>query len=387
MVYYLQEMLRISGILAQSILVVLMIMSIYAFFKVNTYYRTGLYLKCLNVMLLVITVYGLILFFSGFALYPDEFNMNTTLKFGYIQRYYISVFPIYAFYLYSLKGDISEKNMKYIFMAFLLFSIIMYYQNFMHVSTEIEKEEITNNMGYTFVPLIPMLALFKMNDIWKYITLIIIFVFITMAMKRGAVLVGAVAALLYMMHNLKTNSTKQVFYIMLLSFVAICFIYLYVTNLYETSSYFRTRIENTLEGDSSNRGWLYSHYFDYFIHLTSSTEFLFGCGANATYLRLGRFAHNDWLEFAINQGVLGVLLYLTYWITFVWEWKNCSQNAKVYKQVLGDLIVIYFLKSCFSMSFDGMATATTLCIGFCLANNVKCMSKMLLQTKKKEVRI
>ena len=178
MVYYLQEILMITGLIAQSILVILMIMSIYAFFQVNIYYRTGTYLKWLNVMLLVVTIYGLILFLSGYALYPGEFNINTSQQYGYLQNIYSSVLPIYSFYLFSLKGDLSEKNMKNVFVAFLLFSIFLYYQNFFVVSKEIEKEEITNNIGYSFVPLIPMLALFKMKEAWKYIFLLIIFAFV-----------------------------------------------------------------------------------------------------------------------------------------------------------------------------------------------------------------
>jgi len=379
MMYYLQELLMITGIIAQSILVLLMLMSFYAFFQVNIHYRIGPYFKWLNGLLLVITLYGLILFFSGFALYPDEFNLNTSLEFGYLQRIYTSVLPIYAFYFFTLQGDFNEKNMKFLFMAFLLFSIIMYNQNFFLVSGEIEKEEITNNMGYVFVPLIPMLGLFKMKDLWKYIFLIIIYAYIMMAMKRGAILVGTIALFLYMKRHLRARTTEQIIYILFLSVAAICLIYLFVMNLYETSDYFKIRVNSTLEGDTSTRSWMYPFYFDYFIHRTSGWEFLFGCGANATYLRLGNNAHNDWLEFAINQGVFGVILYLFYWVFYVREWNSYCGPIE-FKQTLGDFIIIYFLVSLFSMSIDGMPTVTALCVGYCLAQNEKAKRKIILKT-------
>lgn len=370
MMYYLQGMLMIKGAMAQSILVLLMLMSFYAFFQVNMYYRTGAYLKWLNVMLLIVTIYGLILFFSGFALYPSEYNLNTSQQFGYLQKHYMSVLPIYAFYLFSLRGDLSERNLKYVFGLFLFFSILLYYQNFFLVTSIKGKDEITNNMGYRFVPLIPMLALIKMKDIWKYLLLMIIFAYIMMSMKRGAILVGTVAFLLYLKHNLKVYSAKQFFYIMLLSAVAICFIYFFVMNLYETSDYFRSRLSNTMEGNTSKRGWIYSHYYDFFIHRTTSMEFLFGCGANATYLRLGQFAHNDWLELAINQGVIfGMIPYIIYWGCFICEWKY-FKGARNYRQTLADIIIIYFLVTLFSMSFNNMPPAATLCIGYCMAYNV-----------------
>ena len=291
-------------------------------------------------MLLVVTIYGLILFLSGYALYPGEFNINTSQQYGYLQNIYSSVLPIYSFYLFSLKGDLSEKNMKNVFVAFLLFSIFLYYQNFFVVSKEIEKEEITNNIGYSFVPLIPMLALFKMKEAWKYIFLLIIFAFVIMSMKRGAILVGTVALLLYLKHFLKAYSTKHVIYLMLLSASAICFIFFFVMNIYETSDYFRSRLDSTMEGNTSNRIWIYTHYYDFFIHWTSNLEFFFGCGANAAYLRLGQYSHNDWLEFAINQGVFGVMLYLVYWILFCREWIKFRGKTNC-KHTLGILIVIY----------------------------------------------
>ena len=377
MIYYLQEMLKITGVIAQSILVVLMILSFYAFFQVNLYYRIGPFLKWVNIMLLVVTIYGLILFFSGVALYPEEYNLMTSSHFGYLQNIFTSILPLYAFYYFTLEGDLSENNLIFVFFVFLIFSILIYYQNYFLVSEEIEKEEITNNMGYRFVPLIPMLSLIKMKDVWKYILLIIVFAFIMTAMKRGAILVGAVALILYIKHHLNARSTKYVLYIMLLSAGAICLIYLVIMNLYETSDYFKARIYSTLQGDTSNRGWMYIQYLDYFIYQTSSSEFFFGCGANATLLRFGNFAHNDWLEFAINQGLLGIMLCLFYWITFVWEWLHYKGNI-TYKQALGVLIVVFFLKSLFSMSFNGMSIAATLCIGYCLAQNEKAKRSQLI---------
>lgn len=367
--YYLQDLLMIKGIIAQLLLVILMVMSFYAFFQLNLYYNIRPYLKWLNVVLLVITIYGLFLFFSGIALYPDEFNLKTGLQFAYLQRYYISILPIYAFYFFSLKGQLSDKNMLYVFLVLLIFTILMYYQNYYSVSNMIERDEITNNMGYRFVPLIPMLTLVKMKDLWRYIILMVIFAYIMAAMKRGAILVGAIALLLYLKHHLKVRSAKQFFYIMILSIVLLSFIYLYVMNLYETSEYFKSRYNNTLDGDMSMRSWIYSHYYDYFIHLTTGVQFLFGCGADATYLKLGEYAHNDWLEFAINQGIFGVIMYFIYWIVFVKEWYDYQGQLEL-KQTLGDIIIIYFIVSWFSMSFDGMPIAATLCIGYCLATNV-----------------
>ena len=109
-------------------------------------------------------------------------------------------------------------------------------------------------------------------------------------------------------------------------------------------------------------------------------------GADSAYLKLGEFAHNDWLEFAINQGVFGVTMYVIYWIVFMREWRN-FQGRLEFKQTFGDMILIYFLVSLFSMSFDGMPVAATLCIGFCLAQNEKAKRAQLINELRNRVLI
>ena len=358
----------IKGFIAQTILAVMIGASVIAFFHVNFCYRIGPFIKWLNFILAVVSIYGLVLFFSGLALYPDEFNIMTSLQFGYLQGIYCSVLPIYAFYLFTLKGYLSEENLLHVFLFIIVTTVLLFYQNYFIRSEVTEREEITNNMGYRFVPLILMLTLVRMKDVLKYIFLIVIFTFVVMSMKRGAILTGTVALLLFIKHNLTAKSSKQKLYILLLIVVALGVICLIVMNFYEASDYFKVRLEKTLEGDSSGRDSMYRTYFDFFVYHTSAFEFLFGCGANATYFRLGQYAHNDWLEFAIDLGVLGVALYSFYWVSFIREWKEFRpETNNRFKQVLGDLIIIYFLKSFFSMSFDGMFITATLCIGYCLA--------------------
>lgn len=363
----------IKGFIAQTILCIEIVLSVVAFFYVNIFYRMGPFLKWLNLLLAIVTIYGLVLFFRGLALYPDEFNMMTSLQFGYLQRIYCSVLPIYAFYLFALKGDLTEENLLQVFLFLFIATVLLFYQSYVKRSSMLEREEITNNIGYRFVPLIPMLALVRLKDVMKYVLMVALFAFIVMSLKRGAILTGAVALLLLMKHQLKTRATKE--YKLLLMVAALYAIFMFVTDFYESSDYFKIRISNTLQGNSSGRDSMYLTYFDFFVHRTSALEFLFGCGANATYLRLGQYAHNDWLEFAINQGVLGVVMYTGFWICLVREWHGIRwERVNGYRQVLGDLIIIYFLKSLFSMTFDSLFITASLCIGYCLAQKQRDLS-------------
>lgn len=369
MVYYLQGMLPITGIIAQVILVVLLLISFYAFIQVNINYKTSSYIKWLNLMVLVLTIYGLIPILGGWSVEGSYIQMPW-YNFIFLQRYYVSVLPIYAFYYFTLKRRLNLNNLKYLFIAIFLFSILYYYRLHFTLVSELELEEITNNASYVFLPLIPLLQLIKMKYLWKNLFLIIILAYIIMSMKRGAILTGGILTVLFLIYNYKTVSKKQLMYVVILSFTLLFFLYYFTILFYESSAYFQGRIRQTLTGDSSGRDYMYASYYDFFLHKTNGLEFIIGNGSNATWVLLGNYAHNDWLEFAINQGVIGVIMYIVYWALFVREWRY-YQGPKECRHALGAIIVAYFLMTLFSMSFDGMVTATSLCIGYCLAMNEK----------------
>lgn len=381
--YHLQTMLMITGVIGQSIFIVLMIMSLYAFFQVNTNYRTGPYLNWLNIMLLILTIYGLIPIIGKWTMTGDNKVGASWMTYLYLQNIYMSILPIYTFYYYTLTKRVTTYNLFYIYIAFLLFSIFMFYQTFISVSGNIEAGEITNNSGFFFVPLIPMLQLLKIKDIWKYVLLMVIFSYMLMAMKRGAILPGAVMSFMFMIRHFKNVSQKRALYILCLSIIILFAIYFFTIKLYADSNYFQSRLEQTLSGDSSGRDIMYLNYFRYYLERTTGLEFLIGNGVNATYVLFGNWAHNDWLEFAIDTGALGVVMYLVYWIAFIGEWKNYKSDRDC-RNALGDLIIAYLLISLYSMSIDGMPTAATLCIGYCLAMNerAKTENKAMKITKK-----
>lgn len=368
LLYKLQEMFMLRGIVAQLILGVLIIMSFYAFYEVNLNYKTGPYIKCLNVLLSVLTIYGIVYVIGSNTYHMGSFADDKLSSYTYLQGLYISVLPIYAFYYFTLRRLITTQNLIIFFFIILFYNILMYYQWYWSVNSQTSIDGMVNNTGFLFVPLIPMLQMVKMRDLWKYSLLIMIYAFIIMSMKRGAILTGTVMLFLFMTRQIRVTSSKRLFSIIGLSVVAISFISWQLIDLYLSNSYFQNRFVLTLEGYSSNRDNLYTFFFDYFVNKTSWMEFLFGLGANGTIKLYGQYAHNDWLEFAINQGIFGLILYMIYWLAFAFEWKNYKGN-KENKRVLGDIIIAYLLIALFSMSFENMPLGATLCIGYCLAMN------------------
>ena len=381
MMYYLQQMLMISGIIAQTVFFASIMISFYAFYQVNRYYRTGPFIKWLNIMLVILSIYGIIPIIGGWSLTGSLLDW---VDFVYLQKVYGSLLPIYVFYYYSLTRRITSDNLKYIYIAFLIFSILAFYQRQEFMSDLMGTEEVINNTGFYFIPLIPMLLLLKIKDFWKYLFILVDFAFILMSVKRGAILGGSIMILLFIIHSNKVTSWKRLSYLLCLSLAILIAAYFFTVNFYAESDILQRRVRQTLNGDSSGRDWIYSNYFHHFIEKTSALEFLIGNGANATWVLFGDFAHNDWLEFAINQGALGIIMNIIFWAVLIWEWKHFKGLQKC-RQVFGALIVAYFLMSLHSMSIDMFPAAATLCIGYCLAMNEKAKTADLVKVVRNRI--
>ena len=136
-------------------------------------------------------------------------------------------------------------------------------------------------------------------------------------------------------------------------------------HMLSSNQFFQYRLRVTLEGNSSGRDLIYSTFFNYLIYDTSVSEFLFGAGANATLEVFVNYAHNDWLELAVNQGVLGVLLYAYYWYAAYKAWKVMDRTDGT-RFAFGLVLFIFFMRTIFSMSYGSMNIYVTCVVGYCL---------------------
>ena len=86
--------------------------------------------------------------------------------------------------------------------------------------------------------------------------------------------------------------------------------------------------------------------------------------------RTDNYAHNDWLEIAVNQGVLGIMIYILYWILFAKESLSKCYDPQI-KMALQLLFIIYFMKTIISMSYYDMTIPATFALGYYLAQEKK----------------
>lgn len=374
-IYFLQGSLYpVGGLLSQSILMLQLSVSIYYAFYANGYYKLPIYYKALNKLILMFSIYGIFMFvFHGSKIYSPSGQSIPTKN--YLQTIYSSLLSLYPCYVFAKKGLLTPKRLQVWSFVFFAVATASFFREERErlarlLSEGIDASETTNNSGYIFVSLIPLLVLFKNKPLIQYAGIAYCMYFILIGMKRGAILVGALCLILFLYQSFKNASGKKKMWtfvlILLLLFIGNKAVSFFVQN----SSYMQGRIEQTMEGNTSGRDETYTHLLNHFSNDSNPLTIMFGNGAEGAFHSVGYIAHNDWLEILLGQGLVGIFIYLLYWHSFFRSWRE-EQDGNI-KVIIGLLLLICLTKTFFSMSYQTMSIYTNSLLALCLSKKYNC---------------
>lgn len=372
--YFTQGVLGIRGIISQVVLAIMLVWSFYYYIKVMLINGKNPVLKALSYIVIIFMIYGLAnLWFS--PQYADK-------AVDYVKKAGFSIFPIFGFYYFFRKIQVDEIWMIIIVIALMLFAIGEYIDGVRNMEKMIEEgvvrrstDEMVIGSTYRFVPIIPLLFFITKREWFKYAALIVIFIFAVMGVKRGPILICGFSLVVMLWDNYKQFSLKKIrFAHIIVLATAVVVGYYVISRLIESNYYFMYRLEQTLEGDSSGRDIIYSNYFSFFLSERNPFKLIFGHGADSTLDILGGYAHNDWLEIALNQGILGFFFYFYYYLALVKQWRKSKPNHELFV-CLGLFIIISFVTSMFSMSINNQRISAHVCLAYCLARVDQITSK------------
>ena len=369
--YYFQGVLYpTGGAISTGLLGINLLVSIYCAIKIWQMPNYPPYIKGLNLLVLMFSIYGFYLILMNPSTLYYRMSGKSMASYSYIKSIYLSILPIYAFYYFSLKGYLTAERLRWWAVVFCISCVVSYYiymQQAMEALLErgSSREEITNNAGYLFLSLIPIWVVYRRKPLLQYAGLAFCMAFILMGMKRGAILIGGVVVLYLIWQIIKNARGKQRIIVILLTAVLAVAGFYFVIDMMTSSDYFIQRLEATKEGNSSGRDSLYSFFWTYFTEKADAIQYLFGRGANGTLEIYENYAHNDWLEIAVNQGLLGIIVYAVYWKQLYSTWRQ-STNIEA-KTILALVGIIYFAKTLFSMSYGDMTYVCTSVLGYALA--------------------
>lgn len=367
--YYLQGSLYEEGSAAGRIILALtMVIGAVCAAKALYEYKLPRFFTAVNLFLAMIAVYGAVYIYDGPILLGD--GMSTS-PLTYVKNPLISFMPVYAFYYFTRKGVVTERWICAVSVIALLLCIVQYYvQMELAIAARelkgIQQEEVTNNTGYLFLTVIPLLVLFYRNRLIQFVMLAVILGFVVMAMKRGAILVGACCLIYFIWNTFRRGSGRDVKMVLPLTAALFAGGYYLISYLLETSDYFRYRVTETLEGSTSGRDLIYAKLYDYILNESSSLNILFGSGADYSVVIAGNFAHNDWLELMVDCGLLGVTIYAFYFASLYRSIRGLPSNNPA-KPIACLCLFILFARSLFSMSYGDLFFPLALALGYSLA--------------------
>ena len=358
--YELQDVIYSSGIVSKLALFFYLGISIVYFFKCLSELQLTNYIKGLNLLLLLFTIYGTVLILSGDKLTLGAAQVPVA-SYSYLKYIYLSLLPFFPFYYFFNKGILNKDNLTSLLVLFLIVAIVCFYdqQKNSILNAELlglDSTENNNNAGYIFLSLIPGLAIFTSKPRFQYVILGVCSIFIILSMKRGAMLIGSVIIALFIFRNNKSLWKTNRLRVVILSLGVIGIMYYAISYLSSTSDYFINRYYDTMNGDSSHRDELYTYFLNHFTNNNNVLQQFFGEGANATIKIFYNYAHNDWIEILINQGVLGVFCFIWFWLCYYKDWriskKLLSNNVAL---GIGLFFLSFLLKTLFSMSYASIS--------------------------------
>lgn len=268
----------------------------------------------------------------------------------------------YPFKYWSNQGVISESLKRK--MA-LLFAGVFAYGFFVKQNEAANSaywvEFVTNNGGYMIPLVFPLLGIF-LEKWWSWILLAIAVILTLMSAKRGAIVCISVEALLFVHYKLKTGSNKA--WTIFFTFISLVLLagltYKYISN--------DAFLLGRFQGDSSGRDSIYRTLWNLYAN-ADYLEQLFGFGFLQTLEINGIFAHSDWLELIIDQGILGVVVYLLIFYSLIkCYFQIVNKTAPQYRFIYLAAVLCWSLKSIFSMGYNS-PEASMLIIAIAISQN------------------
>ncbi len=376
-VYFAQGSFYANGsIISQFMLIVFLLISVYCGIRVLNERGKPFFIWALYLFLGMYLI-GTVWAYTGDLASTRGGTIVNPLD--YFKRILISLTPFFAGYYFSKKGQLGEKVMLVFFLFLIIDTVFSFYFNNERVLSRYStvKEEVTNNISYNFVGLLLFIPLLSKRIYWGYAGMGVLFYYIMIGAKRGAIIIGFLLAILNVFYLLRSSGkdVKKIirnFFIGLVGLVAVGLIAYFV---FQDRTYLQRRLEQTLEGNVSGRDTIYSAILYAWYESDSIWNYLFGLGYLSSIRIAGNYAHNDWLELLSSFGLCGVFVYILF---FVGLFKIALNRNHTFEQrYIVFMFTIYLgLKSLISMGFmDSFTTGIGLIlVGYILGKNKESIS-------------
>lgn len=246
------------------------------------------------------------------------YNINILIGLT-IQQALMHFFLFVFFYaVFKYYGSSLESMFLYIVVCWYIVIALTYSVNY-SVLGQMALSGQSHLLGTSYILLYPLpLALCLKNKFWRWFCVIIGAVVVVSSIKRGGVLGFAIAMLTYyFVHNFYINRKKHIvrnFIVMILSIVLVVVVFITYDNVMN-NGLIQERLNNISQDDGSGRGEVMSYMFKNISNIPID-KLIFGYGylGSVEFSPLNLSAHNDFLEVLYDYGLIGLSVYIWFYI-------------------------------------------------------------------------
>lgn len=266
---------------------------------------------------------------------------------------------------------LSKKEIRFFLVAIIIVNIIYGLISISRMKSLANVDDVTSAAGYIYMSLIPLIAYILWNrKVLMMGVLLSLYIMILLASKRGAIIISTLFLITIVIYNIKDGAYKNKFSTLCFSLVFILGLVGATKNIFENNNYLNSRLEQTLEGNSSGRDEIYTKIWNGYLEEYTATELIFGRGCSGSITISGLLrAHNDYLEILVDFGLINLILFLLMPI-LIFRYINRKEVKVRDKCILALVLCSWCIQSMFSMYLFSMSSINyMLILGIIIGNH------------------
>ena len=348
-IYFLQGFLYPTGsIISQFSILLFLIIGFFSFIKTLLRLNNPFFVKVFIAFYIILLLTFLLSPKTVIGTKNEAIGLVST--FGQFKEISAFVLSFFIAYIFVSKNNINSTYIYWTGIVFFVLSVIRYF--FSKDLLLEDREMFTNNAGYFLVAIIPYIPFLieKKKSIGVIISVLVTGLIIASA-KRGAIVCLIASILFMLLYYLKSHkiTIKHIIVTLIVFSISAIFVYYAVTS----NEYLMMRIVKTQDEGIGQRSIAYLTLWQYWSSETNILKFLFGNGMTQTVTVWGNYAHNDWLELLIDNGLVGVILYMLFFIS-AFAYIRKMKIESIYKLSAYLCLIIWLLKTIFSMGYTSI---------------------------------
>ena len=343
----------------------LIVMLFYNFYYLFSKYRITYEWSFIRIWLAFIALI-FIYYFIAYLELPSRFAQPAN------REVMIALFGLSGlFFIYhgTLVGHLTEQKLDILLLAIMGNGLLEIYHAFSSVRIKADIEVVNTSAGYVFLMIMPLLMYkFRQHNIWVFFVTLVLTI---LTGKRGALLIYGFL-LIYSLINIKVLAEliavnyKTLIFALITVIIAI----FAIDTALESLKYRLVNIVDDRTGEiGSGRDYLWSSLLIYWWNGDILKIFI-GSGFNSAGGYIGQMAHNDFVSFIFEYGLLGLLIYLIMLNKFRMAANRISIETPYLGYLLTMCLIILVGRGVFSGTIRTDNINLSITIGYLLAMSV-----------------